>query len=131
MLTVTPSDYSLDGAQYRVSTWKPTHQCKTFSFPPAGLVMLPERTITISPTSIDLSETDSPTTFSIVLVSKYYKSLDDEYRPEYNTLLLIVLLGMFLMTSSINLVIGNGELFFLASSIAIFRSFLIQSTAKP
>lgn len=67
VLTVTPSDYSLDGAEYRVSTWKPTHQCKTFSFPPAGLVMLPERTITISPTSIDLSETDSPTTFSIVL----------------------------------------------------------------
>ena len=43
-------------------------------------------------------------TFSIVLVSKYYKSLDDEYRPEYNALLLIILLGMFLMTSSINLV---------------------------
>ena len=41
-------------------------------------------------------------TFSIVLVSKYYKSLDDEYRPEYNALLLIILLGMFLMTSSIN-----------------------------
>ena len=30
-------------------------------------------------------------TFSIVLVSKYYKSLDDEYRPEYNALLLIIL----------------------------------------
>ena len=43
-------------------------------------------------------------TLSIIIVSKYYKQLDDEYRPEYNTLLLIVLLGMILMTSSINLV---------------------------
>ena len=31
----------------------------------------------------------------------------------------------------INFVIGSGELFFFASSIAIFKSFLIQSTANP
>ena len=43
-------------------------------------------------------------TFSIILVSKYYKELDNEYRPEYNTLLLIILLGMILMTSSVNLI---------------------------
>ena len=43
-------------------------------------------------------------TFSIILVSKYSDELDDEYRIEYNTLLMIVLLGMFLMTSSVNLV---------------------------
>ena len=43
-------------------------------------------------------------TLSIILISKYSKELDDEYRAEYNTLLLIILLGMFLMTNSINLV---------------------------
>jgi len=43
-------------------------------------------------------------TFSIVLVSKFSQELDDDYRIEYNVLLLVVLLGMFLMTSSINLV---------------------------
>ena len=43
-------------------------------------------------------------TFSIILVSHYYKELDDEYRVEYNALLIIVLIGMFLMTSSINLI---------------------------
>ena len=43
-------------------------------------------------------------TFSIILVSQYSKELDDEYRAEYNTLLLVVLLGMFLMTNSINLI---------------------------
>ena len=43
-------------------------------------------------------------TFSIVMVSKYSLELDDEYRSEYNTLLLVVLLGMFLMTNSVNLI---------------------------
>ena len=43
-------------------------------------------------------------TFSVILVSQYSKELDDEYRAEYNTLLLVVLLGMFLMTNSINLI---------------------------
>ena len=55
-LSVTPSDYSLNGSEYRVATWKNNHACKTFSFPPAGLVMLPERTITISPSGVDLSD---------------------------------------------------------------------------
>ncbi len=55
-LSVTPTDYSLDGKEYRVATWKNNHACKTFSFPPAGLIMLPERTITISPSGVDLSD---------------------------------------------------------------------------
>ena len=38
------------------------------------------------------------------MVSKYSLELDDEYRSEYNTLLLVVLLGMFLMTNSVNLI---------------------------
>ena len=43
-------------------------------------------------------------TLSIIIVSKYSKELDDEYRSEYNTLLLVILLGMFLMTNSVNLI---------------------------
>ena len=43
-------------------------------------------------------------TLSIIIVSKYSNELDDEYRAEYNTLILVVLLGMFLMTNSINLI---------------------------
>ena len=43
-------------------------------------------------------------TLSIIIVSKYSNELDDEYRSEYNTLLLVILLGMFLMTNSINLI---------------------------
>jgi len=43
-------------------------------------------------------------TLSIIIISKYSKELDNEYRAEYNTLILVVLLGMFLMTNSINLI---------------------------
>ncbi len=43
-------------------------------------------------------------TLSIILVSRYSDELDDEYRAEYNTLLLVILLGMFLMTNSVNLI---------------------------
>ena len=43
-------------------------------------------------------------TFSIILISRYEKQLDKSYSAEYNALLLIVLLGMFLMSSSINLI---------------------------
>ena len=42
-------------------------------------------------------------TFSIVLVSNYSKELDREYWVEFNALILFVLLGMFLMTNSIDL----------------------------
>ena len=64
-------------------------------------------------------------TFSIVLVSKYYKALDDEYRPEYNTLLLIVLLGMFLMTSSINLV-----MIYLSLELVSIPSYILAGILK-
>tara|TARA_B100000965_G_scaffold187553_1_gene156527 strand:- start:2182 stop:3642 length:1461 start_codon:yes stop_codon:yes gene_type:complete len=43
-------------------------------------------------------------TASIIIVSKFSLELDDEYRPEYNTLLLVILLGLFLMTNSVNLI---------------------------
>ena len=45
-------------------------------------------------------------TFSIILISNYSKELDYEYYSEYNSLLLIILLGMFLMTNSVNLLIS-------------------------
>ena len=64
-------------------------------------------------------------TFSIVLVSKYYKSLDDEYRPEYNALLLIILLGMFLMTSSINLV-----MIYLSLELVSIPSYILAGILK-
>ena len=44
------------------------------------------------------------TTFSIILISRYDKKIDMEYFAEYNALLLVVLLGMFLMSSSTNLI---------------------------
>ena len=43
-------------------------------------------------------------TVSIIIVSRFSLELDDEYRPEYNTLLLVILLGLFLMTNSVNLI---------------------------
>ena len=39
-------------------------------------------------------------TFSIILVSRYYKELDDEYRVEYNVLLLIVLFMLSIILSA-------------------------------
>jgi NADH-quinone oxidoreductase subunit N len=42
-------------------------------------------------------------TFSIILISRFDRQLDKKYASEYNCLLLIVLLGLFLMSSSVNL----------------------------
>ena len=44
-------------------------------------------------------------TFSIIIVSNYSKELDTEYSVEFKALILFVLLGMFLMTNSIDLLI--------------------------
>tara|TARA_B100000945_G_C20415922_1_gene615133 strand:+ start:398 stop:1876 length:1479 start_codon:yes stop_codon:yes gene_type:complete len=43
------------------------------------------------------------TTFIIILISRYDKNVDSVYYSEYNSLLLIILLGLFLMSSAINL----------------------------
>ncbi|MBL7023424.1 MAG: NADH-quinone oxidoreductase subunit N [Candidatus Marinimicrobia bacterium] len=43
-------------------------------------------------------------TFAVLLVSHYTKELDGTHRAEYNTLLLIVLFGLFLMSSATNLI---------------------------
>ncbi|MDP7027504.1 MAG: NADH-quinone oxidoreductase subunit N [Candidatus Marinimicrobia bacterium] len=42
-------------------------------------------------------------TCSIILISRFDRQLDRKYASEYNALLLIVLLGLFLMSSSVNL----------------------------
>ena len=42
-------------------------------------------------------------TFSIIIVSNYSKELDEDYSVEFKALTLFVLLGMFLMTNSIDL----------------------------
>ena len=64
-------------------------------------------------------------TFSIIFVSRYSNELDDEYRIEYNTLLLVVLLGMFLMTSSINLV-----MIYLSLELVSIPSYILAGIMK-
>jgi len=64
-------------------------------------------------------------TFSIIVVSKFSKELDDEYRIEYNVLLLVVLLGMFLMTSSINLV-----MIYLSLELVSIPSYILAGILK-
>ena len=64
-------------------------------------------------------------TLSIIIVSRYYKQLDDEHRPEYNTLLLIILLGMILMTSSINLV-----MIYLSLELVSIPSYILAGILK-
>ena len=64
-------------------------------------------------------------TFSIIVVSRYSKELDDEYRIEYNVLLLVVLLGMFLMTSSINLV-----MIYLSLELVSIPSYILAGMLK-
>jgi len=64
-------------------------------------------------------------TLSVIVVSRYYKELDDEHRPEYNTLLLIILLGMILMTSSINLV-----MIYLSLELVSIPSYILAGILK-
>ena len=64
-------------------------------------------------------------TFSVILVSRYSKELDDEYRIEYNTLLLIVIIGMFLMTSSINLI-----MIYLSLELVSIPSYILAGILK-
>ena len=64
-------------------------------------------------------------TFSIILVSNYYQELDDEYRPEYNVLLIIILIGMMLMSSSINLV-----MIYLSLELVSIPSYILAGILK-
>jgi NADH-quinone oxidoreductase subunit N len=65
------------------------------------------------------------TTFSIILISRYEKKLDRSYSAEYNTLLLIVLLGLFLMSSSINLI-----MIYLSIELVSIPSYILAGMLK-
>ena len=64
-------------------------------------------------------------TFSIILISRYEKQLDKNYSAEYNALLLIVLLGMFLMSSSINLI-----MIYLSIELVSIPSYILAGMLK-
>ena len=64
-------------------------------------------------------------TFSIVLVSNYSKELDREYWVEFNALILFVLLGMFLMTNSIDLL-----MIYLSIELVSIPSYILAGILK-
>jgi len=64
-------------------------------------------------------------TFSILIVSFYSKKLDKEYMAEYNMLLLCILLGMFLMVSSVNLI-----MIYLAIELVSIPSYILAGIIK-
>ena len=64
-------------------------------------------------------------TFSIILISNYSKELDYEYYSEYNSLLLIILLGMFLMTNSVNLL-----MIYLSVELVSIPSYILAGIIK-
>ena len=64
-------------------------------------------------------------TFSIFLVSNYSKELDDEYYSEYNFLLMVILLGMFLMTNSIDLL-----MIYLSVELVSIPSYILAGIIK-
>ena len=64
-------------------------------------------------------------TFSIVLISNYSKELDREYSVEFNALILFVLLGMFLMTNSIDLL-----MIYLSIELVSIPSYILAGILK-
>ncbi len=64
-------------------------------------------------------------TFSIILVSRYEKQLDQAYAAEYNAMLLIVLLGLFLMASSTNLI-----MIYLSIELVSIPSYILAGMIK-
>jgi len=64
-------------------------------------------------------------TFSIILVSNYSRELDYEYYAEYNSLLLIILLGMFLMTNSVDLL-----MIYLSIELVSIPSYILAGIIK-
>ena len=64
-------------------------------------------------------------TFSIILISRFDKQLDRNYSSEYNSLLLIVLLGMFLMSTSINLI-----MIYLSIELVSIPSYILAGMLK-
>ena len=65
------------------------------------------------------------TALSIILVSRYDKLLDKNYSAEYRSLLLIVVLGLFLMSSSINLL-----MIYLSVELVSIPSYILAGMLK-
>ena len=64
-------------------------------------------------------------TFSIILISRFDRQLDKKYASEYNCLLLIVLLGLFLMSSSVNLL-----MIYLSIELVSIPSYILAGMLK-
>jgi len=64
-------------------------------------------------------------TSSIILASKYSKELDEEYKSEFDALILFVLLGMFLMTNSIDLL-----MIYLSIELVSIPSYILAGILK-
>ena len=64
-------------------------------------------------------------TGSIILVSKYSNELDKEYKTEFDALILFVLLGMFLMTNSIDLL-----MIYLSIELVSIPSYILAGMKK-
>ena len=68
IMTVTPSDYTLDNTSYRVTLVKAAYLCDPVISTTASLTMDPPKVFNLDPAQISLSETDSPTSFNITLL---------------------------------------------------------------
>ena len=64
-------------------------------------------------------------TFSILLISNYSKELDNEYSAEFKSLLLFTLLGMFLMTNSVDLL-----MIYLSIELVSIPSYILAGILK-
>ena len=64
-------------------------------------------------------------TSSIIVASKYSKELDKEYKSEFDALILFVLLGMFLMTNSIDLL-----MIYLSIELVSIPSYILAGILK-
>ena len=64
-------------------------------------------------------------TFSIILISRFDRQLNTKYASEYNCLLLIVLLGLFLMSSSVNLL-----MIYLSIELVSIPSYILAGMLK-
>jgi len=65
------------------------------------------------------------TTFAIIFISKYSNELDDSSYAEYNTLLIAATLGLFLMTSSTNLL-----MIYIAIELVSIPSYILAGIMK-
>ena len=66
-MSITPADNTLNNSQYRVTLAKRNYLCDPIVSDPAVLTMDPPKVFDLNPATFVMSETDSPTTFTITL----------------------------------------------------------------